>query len=404
MQELHIKKSIPYISKKIVNDTLADRILRKLYRDTVNVDNTGGFHQELLTKINETLDTFKVLKGGAAVAAHMGNEHPELSDIDIELFVENNDFYNRIGLNNLSSFVPLPALKKEVHKIAIAYLDRLRKILKNFCVNKLIREITQNMTVASYDNKNKSSVIVFKSYQNEAVQFDATKVKLVINDKMPFKITMSEVNNEYYLVRYSFNLHLISKLPDAKCIRVFKETTVKDLQYFVFDLFFLDVSIKKAQPFFVYKKTTYIEKKLYNQPIVVESIENVIADQIECLMYNIFNHQTSKIYHRLNRLQRLISKLTQCDIDDRLVSLYNSLYYYHYFVSVREVKPIVFALGPALGTVFLLNKYKENKLLANIEDITHQINFPYHLWDDSYTIKCWHKFLCYLQKKFSINV
>ncbi|QEI03693.1 hypothetical protein [Rachiplusia nu nucleopolyhedrovirus] len=399
LYNLNVSKSIPYISKKLINDMLSDQILRKLYCETQH-DKKKGFHAELLTKTKEALNTFHLLKGGAAVAAHLGETKPELSDIDIELFIDDKDYYTRVGLNNLSSFIPLPAIKKNVFEISMKYLASLKNILEDFDMSKLFSKITNDLW---YDDDAEDTVTVFKSYINEAVQFDPTKVRLVVNEKMPFKITMSEVNNEYYLVRYSYNVHMISKIPNVNAIKLCRKYNVEDLQYFVFDLYFLDVSVKKSKSNYFYKKEHYFTKTLYGQSIVVECLENVISDQIECLMYNVFNDQALKVSNRMNRLHRLINKLEKINVvknERRNNILIRKLDYCYATLNVRDIKQILFALGPALGINFLIHLHEQNRIVAQVEDITFQVNFPYHKWNCNYTKECCDKFVNCLKKLF----
>ncbi len=415
LYKLNYEKSIPYISKKLINDELTDQILRQLNRDTVNVrDDVKGFHENLLNKTLHSLNTYNVVKGGAAIAAHLDEQNPLIGDIDIEVFVDDRDFSTRIDLNNLSSFVPLSAVRKEMHKIVLQYLDPLRYILKKFDMKQLIRNITKKTIMNNYHNiigggeyNDQTPVIIFKSYINEAVEVNAEDVCLVINEKMPFKITSSTVNDEYYLIRYSYNLHMISKSGNNNTIKLLRQQETKNLDFFVFDLYFLDVSVKKDQSISRYKTPSYCLKRVFNKVINVESIDNVIADQIESLMYNVFNGQSSKILTRIKRLEKLVEKanytntkktsqMHSSDAEKLIVPDIEKL-------TVRDIKPIIYALGPILGSVYIIRMFNNNKLYTDIEEITHQVNFPYHIQIPNYVPNCWRYFLCCLKQVFNLN-
>nr|AGE61834.1 hypothetical protein [Chrysodeixis chalcites nucleopolyhedrovirus] len=431
LERFHYHRTIPYISKKLVNDILSDRVLQKLNRidsPTVVVDENnnravdGGFlddnrpakkfHQEILEKIYSSLKTFTVVKGGAAIAAHLEEINPFLADIDIEIYVDDVDFNHRVNIDNLSSFVALTSLEKNLRKISQKYFGVIEKILREFDIKKLIKDAandtkqTYNMDDDDNDDSTddcQKSVIIFKSYVNEAVEFNVADVELRLNHRMPFKTTVSKVNEEYFLVRYSFNVHMVATSQSS--MRLYRRSDIKELNYFVFDVYFLDLTIKNysAMNSAMNKPLSYLIKPLYDTNITVEYIDNVIADQIECLMFNVFNYQDYKIKNRIIKLRKLLGK-KYYPVNSRM-QLQN--FYYiknsNAVFEIKNLKNLLYLLNPTLGSNLIIHLYLNDRLVNNIDDITHQVNFPYHLWENNYFTKCWYRFMCILNDLFNLN-
>ncbi|AOL56839.1 hypothetical protein [Chrysodeixis includens nucleopolyhedrovirus] len=422
LERFHYHRSIPYISKKLVNDILSDRVLQKLNRiDNPSIvddenDNVGShhiakkFHQEILEKTHSSLKTFTVVKGGAAIAAHLEETNPFLADIDIEIYVDDFDFNHRVNINNLTSFVALTSLEKNLRKISQKYYVEIEKILRDFDIEKLFKDAANDVKQAyNVDDDNddrtedQKSVIIFKSYVNEAVEFNVADVELRLNRRMPFKTTVSKVNEEYFLVRYSFNVHMVATSESS--MRLYRRSDIKELNYFVFDVYFLDLTVKNysAMNSAMNKPVSYLIKPLYDTNITVECIDNVVADQIECLMFNVFNYQDYKIKNRLSKLRKLIGK-TYYPVNTRR-QLQN--YYYiknsNAVFEIKNLKNLLYLLNPTLGSDLIIQLYLGDRLVNNINDITHQVNFPYHVWENNYFTKCWYKFMCILNDLFELN-
>nr|QBI90341.1 hypothetical protein [Trichoplusia ni single nucleopolyhedrovirus] len=424
LERFHYHRSIPYISKKLINDILSDRVLQKLNRieipsivaDENNNKIASGsfihgnlpakkFHQEILEKTYSSLKTFAVVKGGAAIAAHLEEINPFLADIDIEVYVDDVDFNHRVNIDNLSSFVALTNLEKNLRKISQKYYGEIEKILRDFDIKKLVKDAANDtkQTCNVDETDDQKSVIIFKSYVNEAVEFNVADVELRLNRRMPFKTTVSKVNEEYFLVRYSFNVHMVTNSPSS--MRLYRRSDVKELNYFVFDVYFLDLTVKNdsAMNLAVNKSVSYHIKPLYDTNITVECIDNVVADQIECLMFNVFNYQDYKIKNRIAKLKKLLGK-KYYPVNTR-TQLQN--YYYiknsNAVFEIKNLKNLLYLLNPTLGSNLIIYLYLNDRLISNIDDITHQVNFPYHVWENNYFTKCWYRFMCILNDLFNLN-
>jgi hypothetical protein len=379
LQRLFFHKTIPYISKKYINDELGERVLRQTAQ---------SFQRNILQQSILALDTFCVLKGGAALAAHMqknspahDNIAPPLSDIDIEVYVDD----DRADVNNLHSFVTLRQLEERVKSICERYYDEIDSLLANIDINCLMN-----------NNYSRDSMVIFKSYVNEAVEVEPDKTRFCLNRRMPFKTTVSVVNDDYFLVRYSFNVHMKSRSP----MWLHKsEHRIQTLQYFPFDIYFLDLTIKRTP---TPHTDTYTLAKIYDMDVYVEDLKYLIADQIECLMFNVFNYHWHKIDSRTARLRALLQLAgtgSTAEEQERYTILKRSGEHF----SVRDVKQLLYALGSPLGPRLLLELYFANRFENNIKNITHQINFPYHHWEPNYYSKCWKRFLGIINTLYGFN-
>lgn len=372
LQRLFNHKTIPYISKKYINDELGAHVLRHTPK---------SFHAAVLSEAIAGLDTFCVLKGGAAAAVHMNNPEPShLTDVDMEVYVDDNN----VTVDNLGSFVALQALEQRLKNICEQYYDDIDARLAGVHMSRLM-----------YDNYSRGSMIIFKSYVNEAIEVEPDAVWFGLNRAQPFKSTVSMVNDEYFLVRYSFNVHMKSSSP----MWLYKSNNkVKSIQYFPLDVFFLDLSVKRAPKPFVenYKLT-----RLYDSSVYVESIKYLIADQLECLMFNVFNRHWHKMESRVTRLNALV-QLSNSQPTEVERSRYEEIKSSNQRFTLRDVKKLLYWLGP-LGPRLLIELYFMHRFDNSIRHVTHQINFPYHRWDSDYFSRCWKQFLAVVNELFNLK-
>ncbi|QNV47794.1 ac18-like protein [Alphabaculovirus altersperidaniae] len=364
-QRLFKHKSIPYISKKYINDQLGDYVLRNTVSD---------FHRAVLPQAILSLNTLCVVKGGAAISVHMKNDQPRhLTDFDLEVYVDD----NRATVDNLHSFVALQCLEEKLKTICERFYNNMDETLASVSVNRLMN-----------GNYAPNSMIIFKSYVNEAVEIVPDNVSFVLNKSQPFKSTVSMVNDDYFLVRYSFNVHMKSTSP----MWLYRENDrVANLQYFPLDVYFLDLSIKRSPQPLV---NAYTLGKIYGVDVYVESLKYLIADQLECILFNVFNYCWSKVDSRIERLYNLI--VAQTDYfrpsDDEIQRFAQIVKTSRQRFTVRDVKSILYALGP-LGPRAIIELYFTNRFDNHVKYVTHQINFPYHRWESDYFSKCWKQFL-----------
>nr|QGX02301.1 maco-A 56 [Mamestra configurata nucleopolyhedrovirus A] len=375
LQRLFVHKTIPYISKKYINDELADRVLKQTAQ---------SFQRNVLQQSILALDTVCVLKGGAAVAAHMNRRtYPEmpLSDIDVEVYVDD----ERANVNNLHSFVALRRLEERLRSVCEQYYDEIDSLLANIDMNCLMN-----------NNYSRDRMVIFKSYVNEAVEVEPDKIMFTLNRKMPFKTTVSVVNEDYFLVRHSFNVHMTSRSPMWLHKSNDRQHT---LQYFPFDIYFLDLSVKRSPAPYT---DNYVLARIYDLDVYVEDLKYLIADQIECLMFNVFNYHWHKIDTRTARIRALAQLIINTEPTAEEQSRYETLKASDERFSVRDVKQILYMLGP-LGPRSLLELYFANRFDNDINCVTHQVNFPYHRWESNYYSKCWKRFLTIINSVFGYN-
>jgi Protein of unknown function (DUF1383) len=376
LQRLFVHKTIPYISKKYINDELADKVLRRTH---------NRFHRNVLQQTVLALDTLCVLKGGAAVAAHLksNTSSQPLCDIDVEVYIGDDD---RANVNNLHSFVALRRLEEKLRNVCDEYYDEIDSHLGNVDMNCLMS-----------NNYNRSGMVIFKSYVNEAIEVDPDKISFALNRTMPFKSTVSMVNDDYFLVRFSFNVHMRSSSP----MWLYKtHDRVQNLKFFPLDVYFLDVSVKRSP---MPHTDAYKLLRLYDIDVYVEDLKYLIADQIECLMFNVFNHHWHKIESRTLRLRALLAITSRAQPTvlerqryDFLVSTHDKRF------GPRDVKQLLYAVGP-LGARLLIELYFANRFDNSIDQVTHQVNFPYHRWETKYFSKCWKRFLDILNQLYRLG-
>ncbi|AIZ48601.1 asb043 [Agrotis segetum nucleopolyhedrovirus B] len=378
LQRLFNYKTIPYISKKYINDELGEYVLR---------NTPNSFLRTVLPEAITALDTLCVVKGGAAAATHLHiNEPSHLTDIDLEVYVDD----ERVTVDNLRSFVALKALEERLKKVCEKYYDEIDAILAAVDMNRLM-----------YNNYTRDSMIIFKSYVNEAIQVQPDHVRFCLNRAQPFKSTVSLVNDDYFLVRYSFNVHMKSASSPMWLYKS-KNNEVQNLKYFPFDVYFLDLSVKRTPGPYV---DCYSLARLYDISVYVENLKYLIADQLECLLFNVFNHHWHKIDNRIARVSALLEAAATTTTTATVAEMRR----YDEIIrdssqrfTVRDVKQLLYALGP-LGPRALIELYFMHRFDNSIRHITHQVNFPYHRWEPDYFSKCWKQFLSIVNKLYKLG-
>ncbi|CDG72795.1 Unknown (Ac18) [Spodoptera exigua multiple nucleopolyhedrovirus] len=376
-QRLFKHKSIPYISKKYINDQLGEYVLR---------NTTNRFHRAILPQAVLALDTLCVVKGGAAIAVHMKNGQPRhLTDFDLEVYADD----KRITVNNLHSFIALQALEEKLKTVCEKFYNDIDETLATVSVNRLMN-----------NNYVRNNMIIFKSYVNEAVEVMPDNVTFALNRLQPFKSTVSMVNDDYFLVRYSFNVHMKS---DLSPMWLYKEKNrVSSLQFLPLDVYFLDLSVKRSPTPPI---DTYTLGNIYGIDVYVEDVKYLIADQLECILFNVFNYCWTKVDSRIDRLYNLISihkndyfQPTDKETErfEEIIKLSKQRY------TLRDVKSILYALGP-LGPKAVIELYFMNRFDNHVKYVTHQINFPYHRWECDYFSKCWKQFLYIINIMYNLE-
>nr|AKN91090.1 ORF-120 [Buzura suppressaria nucleopolyhedrovirus] len=373
--QLFNAKNIPYISKKNVNDAIGKHVLSQLDHAFY-----AGIYQDVLNTVGQR--HLCVLKGGAAIEAHLTNSYPRLNDVDIKVWLDD---------DNLDT-VPILELKNAVE-------ERVRRgsllhQIQNVCDTTDLTMFTQ--TYYTVDPKN---IIMFKSYTNEAVQFSAPhNVYLTVNNAMPIKMTMSRVDDSI-LVRYSFNVLAKS----THSMWLYRDSTCRRLEFFPFDFYFLDLSLQTKPA----DNRNYVYLEMFNTKAIVDDMENVVIEQLECVLFNIFYFSWDKIDIRIKRLVKLIEMLRNKMVQDEVKEKRRAIAYEHMKTcnyTIKDVKHILEKLGPFLGARLIIQLYFNKRFCNNIKDITHQVNFPYHRWDVKYFSKCWKQYCVILNMLFNLNV
>ncbi|AYN44994.1 se34 [Alphabaculovirus alterspexiguae] len=372
-QRLFNHKSIPYICKKYINDEISDYVLRHTDR---------SFHRTVLPAAVKALDTLCVLKGGAAAAVYTKREEP-LTDLDIEVYVDD----ARATTENLHSFVSMNRLEKCLKDICEQYYEEIDNILESVNINRLMN-----------NNYARNNMIIFKSYVNEAIEIVPDRVSFHLNKSQPFKSTVSMVNEDYYLVRYSFNVHMKSK--DSIIWLHKNRNRIQSLNFFPLDVYFLDLSVKRSPAPYVdmYTLATLFECQMY-----VENLKYLIADQLECLLFNVFNHNWHKIENRVSRIRSLLLLQDQHHpVEEKTKKLYEEIMASDQRFNIRDVKKLLYMLGP-IGPRALIELYFLNRFENHVKYVTHQVNFPYHRWQPDYFSRCWKQYLGIVNRLYKLN-
>ncbi|QHB21777.1 ac18 [Artaxa digramma nucleopolyhedrovirus] len=388
--QLFYTKTIPYISKKSINDSLCENVLIRMGEQ---------FYSKVYKIVNETLDDKPfVVKGGAAVAAHLSRFDAPLGDLDLQVCVERD-----VTIDNVFDELPL---RKILNKLQ----DSIGREYAH-CVENILSEI-EIFNVLDNDKRRhrhhywrQQKLIVFKSYENEAVEFSAaSRILFKLNPHMPIKITTSTLDddNNDILVRYSFNVHATS---DITMWLHREHDSGKPITFFPFDLYFLDIRVK-SHSCDNYGDLVY--RNMFDAKVLVDTLQRVIVEQLECIMFNVFNFAWNKVNARYKRLKCLVQMLLS-SASNKGVDKTQLDFYYRYLkgqqhtYTVKNVKEIMYCVGPILGARLVIKLYFMKRFVFAIEHVTHQINFPYRHWDQNYFSKCWKQYCCILNDLFDLQ-
>jgi Protein of unknown function (DUF1383) len=363
-------KSVPYLCKKDVNDRLTEQVMKRM--DT-------AFFAAVLDAVVQAPRLY-VVKGGGAICAHT-KLAASLSDLDLETYLS--DFGG--GATDVKAAMCLPNMKAQITAVCQQYSD---------AVSRALAEITEE-SVGLH-----RSAVVFKSYVNEAIQLgDFGPVKFVLQNDVPIKTTMSMVNDEYYLLRFSYTVHAVY---DGK-MRLFKGNRRGSvpINHMQLDLYFLDVSIKRSVPNRLCLRT------LFGRVVYVERAEFVVADQLECLLYNVFHKQLDKAHARFERLQNFLARVRHETDDDEFegkLAAYRRHASSPCMFRVYHVKKLLYECGCRLGARLVAQLYFDKRFYTSRRDVTHQINFPHHVRDRKFYSWAWKHYLNMLNDLYDLKI
>ncbi|AGE89964.1 hypothetical protein SlsnVgp109 [Spodoptera littoralis nucleopolyhedrovirus] len=403
IKQLYFYKSIPYISKKMINDCLTELVMKSI---------EPSFYSKIYKCVTDNVpDRSKVVvKGGTAIRAVACCN--DFGSSDLDLLIYTNAFEKFEGGDDendrVKSALGLNTVRDCIDRAAAAYRDDVSASLRDVKIENL-------QMPASTTNSNR--LIVFKSYENEAlVVHDQRHVRFQLNESMPrLKMTMSMLNRNDesgYLVRFSFNvLMTCSDSTMHLCSRSKEKRIVK---HFPLDLYFLDVIIVpfgsvQGRRRAMWKDYMYVTMNCGGGDVVdmiVDAPEIIVCDQLECLFYNVFYFNENKIQVCARRIAQLIDMFrdrimvetpTQASRAQTILSSSDKF-------SAQRLKRILIETGPLMGVKVLARLYFERRFVHDVTDITYQVNFPYHIWDKNYFSKCWKRYLSLLNDLFKLNL
>ncbi|ABI35775.1 hypothetical protein [Ectropis obliqua nucleopolyhedrovirus] len=376
-QQLFCHKTLPYISKKAVNDAMCNYILSQMPK---------MFYSEVYDCVERILHRQKcIVKGGAAIAAHLQDDNISFVDLDMEICIDNNSTNDNSA--HVDYYDPLTMLDEPITAIVMKYKNVFTRLVSELSFDKL-------MCVSSIKN-----LIMFKSYVDEAVEFVwPANVKFALNAKNLVKVTTSNVDDKFLLTRYSVNVHALNYYDDMWIHR--SDNIAKSLKFFPFDLYFLDISVRhKPYPDVLYKNLFDHTNKF----VRVECVQTIIAEQLSCILYNIFNRDANKLKCRIERIRNLLGT-NEIYVSPRHEAKHYQHSNYTGKYSIRDVALLLQDLGLKYGPPTIVKLYFAKRFVNNIADVTHQINFPYHCWDKRYFSNSWLHYCHILNDLFNLNL
>ncbi|AXS67776.1 ac18-like protein [Cryptophlebia peltastica nucleopolyhedrovirus] len=381
-QQLFYLKTIPYISKKNINDQLCSDVLDR-------------FDKNFFCKLYKTFrnvfeDQFSIIKGTFAIDSYTDyyrtiKPYKLTNNLNIEIYLDNiNEGKNALETLPIALFEN--AISNEFRDDIIKVEQTLKMIDMKFMLNQI--------DGSKFDQEFNNGLVFFKSYVNEAIKIDSVNdVYFEINRNAPFKTTSSWVNDEFLLVRFSFNVHMKSASP----IWNYKsDNSVNTYVYFPFDVYFLDLVIKNSYE----KINLYNLVEKFDTYVCVVNINLTIADQLECLLFDVFNRVPS-IQNRLEILKDLLRSYNMPTTEKQLQK-YANIKRDKNMINIRNVKTLFYKTNPRLGARLVIELYFAGRFRNSITDITHQINFPY-VKEQGYFSKCWKIYLQELNRLFHLN-
>ncbi|AAR28900.1 ORF136 [Leucania separata nucleopolyhedrovirus] len=369
LEQLRSRRSIPYISKKKINDDLTELVMRCVHFE---------FYTKLYRAVLRTVatDRFVVVKGGMAIEGLLGRGS-QSGDLDVQLIASIDD--EPFDIRSVVARFDFNRLYKTLEtEVASTYLPVVRT-----CLESIKFEDLSAATIGTAP-----MFVMFKSYVNEAIviardRFDSIKFRL--DEERPLKMTVSEMKDRCYLVRFSFNVNVFAR--DMYEYRERKRT--RSIGFFPLNLYFLDVTVVKQQQHD--QEHAFVE--LFDDRIAVDTPDRVIIDQLECMFFNVFYGNESKINLCYDRIVGLLERF-DCEPDLEQTRAYFAL------VSDRrgaykanDIKSLMCRVGSRLGVRLVDELFETGRITTELKDITYQINFPYHIWDREYFSNCWHVYL-----------
>jgi hypothetical protein len=354
------------------------------------------FYIRVYQIVSRELRQFCIMKGGAAIAVHLDDDNDaKISDLDVEIYVDDVNF-------DPSQSIRFKRLESALRGYASNVYPRIDDLLSAVdFVSLLPDEAECDNDKSKNIDSDDGTITIFKSYVNEAIQVPngGKNVRFELNKEKPFNTTISMVDDEYYLVRYSFNVDM--KCADNSCsLILYKNDAMKKyLQRFNLDLYFLDLSVKRKPMC----DNRFVMKKFLNTFIFVEHIQYVIADQIECILFNVFYKQHDRVLFRMNRLTRVLNYYNPNHYTDDQLQYYKMIKHNDRAVyTVSDLKTFMYRSTPKLGFLLAVYLYRNERFTINIGDVTHQINFPYHKLNDKYFDKSFDTFVNVIRRLFKI--
>lgn len=377
LEQLRFRRSIPYISKKIINDTLTELVMRRA---------EPSFYAKIYRIVGRVTRRFVVVKGGIAIRALL--EASELdapsADLDLQIDIPQCRFSDAL---EYEAFVRRALNLQELHRALKAaaheHEPAVRATLEKVTLRDLIKPV-------------RTPFVMFKSYVNEAVVVpdDVDAIRFELNEAQPLKMTLSMINDEHFLVRFSFNV-LVKSHNMYEC---HERDRTRPIAFFPLDVYFLDVT---AKPF---GGTGCRFVPLFDTHVAVDAPDRIVAEQLECLFYNVFYLNAGKTETCKRRILSLIDRFgcepsrQQRDNHRALLEDKTSVY------CARDVKELLYRAGPRLGAELVARFYFEHRFVNSVSNITYQINFPYHIWDNKYFSQCWKTYLRLLDEIFALNL
>ncbi|ABY65849.1 hypothetical protein [Orgyia leucostigma nucleopolyhedrovirus] len=400
--QLFCTRTLPYITKKRVNDALCKRVLSQLDRQ---------FYAKVYEIVRQTIQLNGgnleniVLHGDAAAAAYIDCEFPA-KKINIRLCGNNVDTKTATEVvEALSLHILLDNLRGVVRE----YNDVVKRILDTIELADLIGDVQHEVKNATSSPK----VVMFKSYTDEAYEFPpSTFVHFMLNSDLDVKLTASTVNeDEYVLVRYSYNVHAVSDLPIW--LHAANKRSPRRLCYVPLDVYFLDVRVVagglRVNPDDDVKQNVFTFGQC-QLPINVDLLDTIICEQLDCLLFNVFHLDSGEINERMQRLNEIIAAAASKEHETSPLIKARRHQFYRLTKSntesiytARSVKEFLRGAGSRLGARLVVELYFMRRFHNNIRFVTHQINFPYHVWNPYYYSACWKQYCRYLNDLFSFS-
>ncbi|QYC92675.1 AC18 [Trabala vishnou gigantina nucleopolyhedrovirus] len=432
-KQLYTCQNVPYISKKLINDALCERTLASM---------SPAFYKTILnayTASFKNADASAIVKGAASISAHLKTAAPILSCIDLQV-----ETRKSVTVENVCDAMPLKSLLEQLRVDIVekaTHLNDLHAIVQATTVEDLL---VWNNGEHYRCVRSSNTLVVFKSYVDEAIEFVSPlqHVHFAVNRRSPVKLTISSVDDDCILARFSCNVHATSD----STIWQHANNISKRLRYFPLDVYFLNLIIKPsvAAATFGPNRTVYKLNRGLGVHLLVDNLERVVIDQLDCLMYAVFDVSSpNKINFLIRQLHELIDTLYKTSVDDdhdnngyiidkthcfKISSsqriAYNIIKRQHidetvvdyddnnnderrplppHKLSVKQVKNLLCNVGPALGARLIIELYFAKRFYNSINEVTHQINFPYHTWNKKYFSQCWKTYCCILNQLFKLN-